>query len=294
LTQILQNSIISKKNKEKTLKKIVLSVLASASLLLSAELSAEQQQKIQDDIAKTKAQMSALDAKVKKLQAQLPPPPPNEDLKTHAELGYIKTSGNTKTDTFNLNLKMEKPFGAHKLTYLLDGQYASDKDKETKNKFVTELEYFYSFTDRFSATYLVGYKRDKFSGFDYQAYTGPGIEYKVIKEAKHELDLSANILYSVDKLEDSIDDTNDYAGYRAKALYGWQILKNLKFTQEVSYRGSLEDSDDYFVYAKSAIFSKVSDIFSVGASYQIDYANNPPSDKKYTDETFTVNLIADF
>ncbi|NPA60197.1 MAG: DUF481 domain-containing protein [Epsilonproteobacteria bacterium] len=275
------------------MKKIVLSVLASASLLLSAELTQEQKQ-VQDDIAKAKAEISALDTKVKKLQSKLPPPPVDESLKTHIELGYIKTDGNTKTDTFNVNLKMEKLFAKHKLTYLLDGQYASDADKTTKNKFKTELQYYYSFTDRFAVTYLVGYKRDKFSGFDYQAYTGPGIQYKAIKTSKHELDFDLNVLYSVDKPEDSTLSTNDYTGYRAKALYGWQILENLKFTQEVSYRGSFEDADVYFVCAKSAIFSKISDMFSVGASYQIDYVNNPPSDKEYTDETFTVNLIVDF
>jgi len=272
------------------LKKIVLSVFVSASLLLSAEITPEQQ-KIQDDIAKTKDEIATLDAKVKKLQSQLPA---DESLKTHAELGYIKTDGNTKTDTFNVNLKMEKPFGKHKLTYLFDAQYASDQDKSTKNKFTTELEYFYALTDRLSVTYLIGYKRDKFSGFDYQAYTGPGMEYKVIKLPKHELDLSLNALYSVDKLDTIDSQTDDYAAYRAKALYGWQILDNLKFTQEVSYRGSFEDADVYFVYAKSALFAKISDIFSAGASYQVDYSNNPPSGKEYTDETFTINLIADF
>ena len=237
-------------------------------------------------------------------------------LKTHAELGYIQTNGNTKTKTFNLEAKAKKSWNKHEGELHLDGQYADDDGIETKNKYLIELNYNYSFTKRFAFDYLVGYKDDKFSGYDYQFYTGPGAKYKAIISDQHNLTLSGNILYSQDKKMalhydvngDLIDypykksitvrttsgKTKDYSAYRLKAEYEFKITKTLTFNQDLSLRGDFEDETNYFVYSKSAISSKISDIFSAGISYKIDYAHRPPSDKKSTDSTFTFNLIADF
>ena len=236
-------------------------------------------------------------------------------LKTHTEIGYIQTNGNTKTKTFNLDANAQKSWGKHEGEIHLDGQYADDDGVETKNKYLIELNYNYSLTDRFALDYLVGYKDDKFSGYDYQFYTGPGAKYKAIVTDQHNLTLSGNILYSQDKKMDiHLDDqgniidypyetstyeiksgeTIDYAAYRLKGEYEYKITKTLKFNQDLSFRGDFEDEANYFVYSKTALSSKISDIFSAGVSYKVDYANRPPADKGSTDSTFTFNLIADF
>jgi len=233
---------------------------------------------------------------------------------THTELGYIETQGNTETTTFNLDTKVKKGWGRNIFELHFDGQYAEDKKTETKNKYLIELEYDYEITDRLAFNYLVGYKTDKFSAFDYQFYTGPGAKYKAIVTEKHKLSLEGNLLYSVDEISDVHYDsagniisypastsvaatvageTDNYAAFRAKAVYGWQILENLKFDQELSYRGSLEDSNKYFIFSKSAFKSKLSDIFSAGISYKVDYVNEPGV-KDNTDTTLTANLIIDY
>ena len=237
----------------------------------------------------------------------------DDALVTHTELGYIETQGNTETKTFNLEAKAKKGWEKHIFHLLFDGQYAEDKGIESKNKFFTELEYDYEFTDRFAFDYLVGYKEDKFSAFDSQFYTGPGAKYKAIMTKNHNLSLEGNILYSIDEImqertlagevvnypypSGSIvskpSETDDYAAFRAKAVYGWQMLDNLKFDQELSYRSSFEDTDKYFVFSKSALSSKISDIFSAGISYKVDYVNEA-GEKDNTDTTLTFNLIMDY
>ncbi len=237
-------------------------------------------------------------------------------LVTHTELGYIKTDGNTKTQTFSLDAKAKKGWGSNIFALMFDGQYSKDQDVETKNKFVTELTYNYEFTDRLAFDYLAGYKNDKFSGFAYQAYTGPGAKYKAIVTKKHNLTLDANILYSMDSYEDVYVDgagdvieypnpttggtlktaayDDDYAAYRVKGVYTWQMLENLKFDQELSFRGSFEDGDKYFAFSKTGFISKISDIFSAGVSYKVDYVHIPAEGKETTDTTLTLNLIADY
>ncbi len=238
-------------------------------------------------------------------------------LKTHTEFGYIETNGNTKTKTFNLDATAKKAWGKHEGKINFDGQYAEDSGNETKNKYLLELNYNYAFTDRLAFDYLVGYKVDKFSSYDYQFYTGPGAQYKAIITDKHKLTLSGNILYSIDQEADTEYDSsgniipypnsgntpvatvtygkkNDYAAYRFKGVYDYQITKTLKFNQELSIRGQIDDLQNYFGYSKTSLNSKISDIFSAGISYKADYVNQPAIDKEHTDTTLTLNLIMDY
>lgn len=240
-----------------------------------------------------------------------------KELKAHSELGYVQTSGNTETKAFNFELNLKKDWTRSVLTFDFDGQYATDQRVETKNKFVTELDYGYKLNGRLSLDYLIGYKTDKFSGFRYQFYTGPGAKYKAIDQKTQKLSVEGNLLYSVDQYEDVWVDAlgnkldypydnvlkdhisqyaykDDYAAYRIKGVYDWQILENLKFQQELSLRGSLEKFEKYFVYSKTAFYNKINSIFSAGISYKVDYVNIPADGKKRTDTTFAFNLILDY
>ena len=217
----------------------------------------------------------------------------DDALVTHTELGYIGTTGNTKTTTFNIDTNVKKGFDKHIFKLLLDGQYGSDNDIASKNKYYLELTYDYKFTDRLAFSYIVGYKRDKFSAFHSQFFTGPGIKDKIIISDTHNLTLEGSILYSSDDYYDPAIGTDNYSAYRAKGTYDWQMLKNLKFEQELSYRGSFDNVDKYFVYSKSAFASKISDMFSAGISYKVDYVNQAGT-QKHTDTTLTANLIMDY
>jgi putative salt-induced outer membrane protein len=254
----------TKINTRKTnMKKIVLSSLIASTLLVSAH---------------------AEEAKV-------------TPLKTHAELGYIETNGNTSTKTFNADVTAKKSWGKHQGKIAFDGQYSKDSGVETKNKYLVELNYNYAITKRFAFDYLVGYKADKFSGFTYQLYTGPGAIYKVLVSKQQNLTLEGNILYAQDQYDDigTVSGAKeDYASYRVKAAYDYAFSKTVKFNQELTARGQLDDMPNYFAYSKSSLTAKLSDVFSAGLSYKVDYVNHPPVDKDTTDTTLTLNLIADF
>jgi len=236
---------------------------------------------------------------------------------THTEFGYISTTGNTNTKTYALDSKIKKGFDKHLFALSFDGQYAEDSNVETKNKYLLELTYDYELTDRLGFKYLFGYKDDKFSGYNYQLYTGPGVSYKAIKTSTQNLSVDSIILYSKDKFEDvdydSADniiaypnpdniaiarttkgDTDNYTSFRLNAVYEWQVLEDLKFTQDVSYRTEVNDMDNYFVNSKTAFSSKISDMFSAGISYKVDYVNMEADGKKPTDKTLTATLSIDY
>ena len=212
---------------------------------------------------------------------------------THTELGYIQTDGNTKTKTFNLDANAKKAWGKHQIGLKLDGQYGSADDKENKKSYLIEGNYDYSFTEAFAFNYLMGYKSDIYSGFDYQFYTGPGAKYQAINSDKNNLSFTANILYDQDKFYPS-HNTDSYTGYRVGGVYNLNISKNLKFIQELALRGDFDDSDNYFATSKTEFTTKISDIFSAGVSYKINYVNKPLTGLENKDTTFTANLIMDY
>jgi len=285
------------------MKKILLSALLMTTLTVTSQAAvAKDQVKLQADIAEAKAQKSKAEDTLKALQAQLPP---NEQIMTNVKLGYIQTDGNTQTQTFSLDASVKKAFGKNNLSLILNGQYGSDTTtdattnvstkKETNNKYFAEGAYGYSFLETLSFTYIIGYKNDKFSSYDYQSYTGPGLKYLALKNATNELHFEASALYSKDKQQTSTPDFDEtYGSYRAKLNYTLNILDNLKFEQEASYRASFSDAENYFVFSKSALSSKISDIFSAGISYKIDYSNLVFAGLEKTDTTLEAFLSIDY
>ncbi len=220
---------------------------------------------------------------------------------SHIELGYIETKGNTNTKTFNLDGKVTKELDKHNFKLTFDGQYATDSGSQIKNKYKIVGDYLYQYWETLSFGYVIGYKVDKFSGFKYQLATGPLAKWKAYTSDKQKLSFDISALYSADRVEEDLTqmppvyaETIDYASAAAALDYEWQILENLKFTEYATYRVDLEDGKKYFVFSKTAFSSKISDMFSAGVSYKVDYVNQPPSDKQHADRTFAVNLIIDY
>ena len=79
----------------------------------------------------------------------------------------------------------------------------------------------------------------------------------------------------------------------AKLTYELKIFNNFMFNQELSYRASFEEANKYFIYSKSSLLSKLSDIFSVGVNYKIDYANEVAAGIVQRDNALTALISLD-
>ena len=218
--------------------------------------------------------------------------PEESPLQTHTELSYNQTSGNTDTSSFALDFKGEKHWGEHGLRMSAFAYTAEDSGVESKNQWGVELNYDKALTETLAFNYMAAYKEDRFSGFDYQFYTGPGVVHKTLRRPDMKLTSQANILYAVDDVEGV--GTNDYASFKIGAVYVWQILENLKFIEDANARTDLSDTENYFLYSKTSVQSKINGNFSMGISYRVDYANEPAAGKSTTDKAVLVSLIIDY
>lgn len=267
------------------MKKTALALLLGASCIAASEAD------IRDEIRDVKTKIQKLNENLKSLEASLPKD--GYIFNARAEVGYTVNSGNTDNEAFNFDAKINNSWGLHSLEILMLMQYGTQNDVENQNRFLGELVYDYKLTNKFSLNYLAGYKDDKFSGFDYQFYTGPGAKYIAIKTESRDLAVDGNLLYSKDKIFGANDRT--YSAYRLKGIYNMQVLENLKFHQTLSYRSEFSDVENYFFYSKTGLSTKLSDIFSAGIAYHVDYTNKPAlTGKTSTDKIFMFNLIADY
>jgi len=245
--------------------------------------------------------------------------PKANPLVTHTELSYVQTQGNTDTSAFSVDFGGKKSWGAHSIKLDADALYGTADGLENKNKLFGELNYDWQFAKHIALNYLVGYKNDKFSGFDYQFYTGPGAKYIVLDDKKYVLDFQGNVLYNANQAMDKYytdatlteevpypypdgkagltevpGEFDGYYGFLLKGNFSWVIVEGFKFLQEASYRGSFDDRENYFAYSKTALESKISSMFSMGISYKVDYTNLPPAGNERTDRTFMTSLIIDY
>lgn len=285
-----------------------------ALLVLATFAVAQNPEDIKDEIKITKEKIKRLNENLKNLEMSLPKD--EYTFNAIAEVGYTANSGNTDTEAFNVDAKITNSWDLHSLEAMLLMQYGTEDGIENKNRLLTELLYDYKLSERLSLNYLAGYKDDKFSGFVYQFYTGPGAKYIAIKDEVQDLAVDGNLLYARDEIEDTYVDgsgnvlkypypagsinLNDghvrsYAAYRLKGVYNVQLIENLKFHQTLSYRSEFSDLENYFFYSKTGLYNKLTDIFSAGIVYQVDYTNKPAlPGKTTTDKIFSFNLIANY
>ena len=225
-------------------------------------------------------------------------------LKTHAELGYTNTAGNTESQDIAGALKMDYTLFSNGLRFTGNALYSSNKDFETdetaatKNRWDAELNYDYNFNESWAFNYLAGGKGDKFSTYVYQAYTGPGAIWKALKNDTNDLKLQANILWSWDEYRDETltdENPNQYASWQASLDYTYKITEASKFIQYLMYRSEFADTANYFAKSKTAVESKINSILSLGVSYTVDYTNNIADNvRSHADRVFLAALIADF
>jgi putative salt-induced outer membrane protein len=285
------------------------------------EVAKEQAAEAKIELKAAKEKLAAAEKIMKEKELALPPGEGGAVIySSHVELGYVETSGNTDTKSGSFDGMAKAEWGKNVLKLDLDYIYGEEDSIENNNKLIVELNYDYHFAKKFAFNYLVGYKDDKFSGFEYQLYTGPGVKYGAIRSDEHILDFQTNILYSQDvEMDKFFNDvalsdetkypydpvkgafkdpdsgkTETYTSFYIKGDYAWKITDTSKFTQVLSYRVDTGDMDVYFINSKTGFESKINSTFSMGVNYKVDYVNRPPEGNENTDKTLTVALILDF
>jgi putative salt-induced outer membrane protein len=215
--------------------------------------------------------------------------------KMRAEFSYVKTSGNSDTETMSGKLETKREEALNRYYGKANVFRAEDKYNETANKWLVDGRWERVLSERLYGFLTANYLIDRFSGYKYRIGCGPGAGYEIVKTKDHTLKGSAAVLYYRDRYSEGPEKSDDYVSGKAAINYEWQIFDNLKVKENAEYLVSFDDTHKYFINSETAVEVKIKEKISLGISYIINYQNEPPStDIRHTDKIFLTSLIIDF
>lgn len=212
-------------------------------------------------------------------------------LKASAELGFIKTTGNTENQTSTL--KADITYEVEKWRHSGHAEaYGQQADNEQGDSVVSAERYElsgqsdYKFTERDYAFGLIKLQKDRFSGFDYDHIVSFGYGRKAIKRDDMELDLEIGPGERFFKVEGGESDQE--AVLRLAANYWWKISDTSLFTQELSTDIGEEITSSESV---TGIQANINSTLALKFTYTIRHKSKVPDDKEKTDTETAVTLV---
>lgn len=215
--------------------------------------------------------------------------------KTRAELSYVNTSGNSETQTLagKFSFKKKEPVNR----YFVSGSLlrtVSGND-ETANRITFDARGERVVSERLFVLLSAGYLSDRFSGYDYRLFAGPGAGYDFIDTDKQSLNGTLTLLFNRDDFSSGPSGTDDYWFMKAVGDYSLHLLDNTLFGSKASYSVSLKDTGRAFADLVTSVEVKVNGAVSIGVSYTVNYQSAPPdAGVERTDTTLLTTLIVDF
>jgi len=228
-----------------------------------------------------------------------------------SELGYVKSTGNTISDTLTFKQSVVYDSAPWKNILKLE---ASNVSSEQKDKVTGDLEFTrtgerYYLTEQLERlitdlTYgfaRATYEKQRFSGFDNKATGVVGVGHYFVKNDSVELKLELGLGEGSDKYTEChvtpCDPDTPY-GDRKSSVLGyfselvtWKINEKAEFGQDVSVEETTSNRVTRFhVYVKSELIHN----FSMKIGYMGKYTDTVPADKKRVDEETSATLMYSF
>ncbi len=217
---------------------------------------------------------------------------------TTAELGYVVTSGNTKTSTTNAKVDATHEVKGENWRHNVHAEAfaAATTDIATSMKTRSAERYQlsgksdYKFNETDYAFITAVYDKDRFSGYDYQATLAGGYGKRVINDNDMTLDLEIGPgVRSIRETATQITDTEGLI--RVGAKYVWKISDNATFTEDFT-----SDIASNLTVTKSvtALTANINSSLAMKISLTVRNNSVVPAGKEKTDTETAVTLVYKF
>ncbi len=207
-----------------------------------------------------------------------------------AELGTIRTSGNTDTSSINGKFAVKRDGELWDSSLKLDALTSKEDGVTSKEKYRGTVQFDRNFSEHSYLAIVGDEERDRFSGFEYQATLSAGYGYRAIHEQNMELDLEAGPGYRRDKLKET-DEINEEVIARLVARYHWTIQKGVEFIEEFS--AELGESNSIYK-SETGLKSQINGSLATKLTYKVKYVDKVPAESENTDTEFGVTLVYSF
>ena len=211
-----------------------------------------------------------------------------------SEVGLVKVSGNTDSESYNGKQKTVYSFDQNALT--LAGRYLEAKTAgtQTAKSWEASLRYERILSEQWSMFAQQGAESDSFAGYTERDNSDLGAKYTIYKMDSENLFAEAGYRYT--KTLPSLGAETKYESYgRLYSEYDRKLNSHVSAKLWAEYLPNLTNSDAYLVNYEPSVAVVLNSLFSLKMSYLVKYHNKTilPTEKK-TDSTFTTALVAKF
>lgn len=218
------------------------------------------------------------------------------DWEGEAELGVLKTTGNTEETNVNGRLGLFHEVETWRNIGNFRSVYTEADDETTAERYRAELETNYKFAEHQYWFLRGGYEDDRFSGYDFQssATTGYGQRFLEWNEETF-LDLSAGLGYRYNRLEEPEDGSQaeEEAIARLAAQFDFALSDTSLFRQKLNTEVGL-DENKVITESETAIQASVVGNLSLKVAYRVRHLSDPPPGSDDTDTETSLSLLYGF
>ncbi len=211
--------------------------------------------------------------------------------KNEIELGFIRTTGNTETQTATLKADVTYEVEKWRHNARLEGfgtltEDAAGNSAVSAERYELSVKSDYKFNEYDYIFGLLELKKDRFGGFEYENTVSAGYGRKVIKQKDMELDLEIGPGIRLFKVDNGVSDEESLV--RLAAKYWWQISENAKLTQYIS---ADIGEDITSMESVSGVQASINSKLALKFTYTLRHKSEVPAETEKTDTVLAMTLV---
>lgn len=211
---------------------------------------------------------------------------PPEGWTAEIGLGYVRTSGNTNTESIKGTAKAVNEIEKWRHTVNFEALNSSDNDVTTAERYFLSGKSDYKYT-KYNYWYgSIAYDDDRFSGYDYRVTESVGYGRRLIHEPTLSLDGEIGPGARQSKT-DAGDSENEFL-VRLAGNLKWKISETSNFTEDLS----TEIGEDSTVSKSvTGLKANINTSLAMKLTYTVKHTSDVPVGVKNTDSEFVVTLV---
>ena len=200
-------------------------------------------------------------------------------------LGYLGTSGNTETTSYNT--KFSIGYTADKWTHRFraSANGSDDTDTTTAEAYQAGWKSDYNFTEHDFVFGTVDWRKDRFSGVDQQLTETIGYGRRLLDTPRHLLSAGLGVGHRQADLSDGTSESGVIG--RGNIEYNWIFSETAGVDQSIIVESG---SDNTFIESISAVRANLLGNFALVMAYTIKQNSDVPVGREKTDRLTSISL----
>lgn len=202
-----------------------------------------------------------------------------------ASLGFLSTSGNTDSTTYNAAFSIAYATGKWTHTFGGAALGAEQSDVSSAEAYAADWKSTYDFSEHNYVFGLINWRKDRFSGVDEQLSEAIGYGRRIINTPAHLLSAEIGAGHRSADLRDGTSESGVIGTLGVD--YVWTFSETSNFEQNISVESG---SDNTFIESVSAVRAKLLSDFAIVFSYTVRNNSDVPVGSVDTDKFTAISV----